>query len=42
MVFDDSSQGQVIEKLSELLPNVCVTILPQALVIEAVDLGDLS
>jgi len=42
LVFDDSSQGQVIEQLSELLPDVGVTVLPQALVVEAVDLGDLS
>ena len=42
LVFDDSSQGQVIEQLSELLPDVGVTVLPQALVVETVDLGDLS
>lgn len=36
LVFDNSSQWQVIEELSELLPNVSVTVLPQALVIESV------
>ena len=42
LVFDDSCQGQVVKKLSELLPDVGVAILPQAFVIEPVDLGDLT
>ena len=36
LVFNDSRQGQVVKKLSELLPDVGVTILAQALVIESV------
>ncbi len=36
LVLDDSSQGQEIEELSELFPNVGVTVLAKALIIEAI------
>ena len=42
LVFNDSSQGQVVKKLSELLPDVGIAILAQAFVIESVHLSDLS
>jgi hypothetical protein len=41
-VINDSGQGEIIEQLGEEHPDVRVTIFPQALVIEAIDLGDLS
>ena len=41
-VIDDSSQRKIIKQLSEVNPDIGVSILPQALVIEPVDLGDLS
>ena len=41
-VVDDSRQRQVVEQLGELLPNVRVSILAQAFVVEAVHLGDLA
>lgn len=34
--FNDSCQGQVIEKLGELLPYVGVSILSQAFIIETI------
>ena len=35
-VLDDSSQGQEVEELSELFPDVSIAIFSQALVIEAI------
>ena len=35
-------QGEVIEQVCEVFPHVGIAILPQALVIEAVHLSDLS
>ena len=36
LAFDDCGQGQVVEELSESLPDVGISVLPQAFVIEAV------
>jgi hypothetical protein len=36
LAFNHSSQREVIEKLSKMLPHICVSILPQALIIEAI------
>ena len=35
-------EGKVVEQVSEVLPHICIAVLAQALVVEAVDLGDLS
>lgn len=35
-------EGEIIEQVCEVLPNIGVTIFPEALVIEAVHLCDLS
>ena len=42
LVFNFGSQWQVVEQISQELPNVCVPVLAHALVIEAIDLGDLA
>ena len=42
LVLDDGGQWQVIEQICEVLPHVCVAVLAEAFVIEAVDLGDLA
>ena len=42
LIFDDSSQGQIIEELCELFPDVRVPVFPQALIVETIYLGDLS
>jgi hypothetical protein len=41
-VVDNSCERKVVEQLSEVNPDIGVTVLPQALVIETVDLGDLT
>lgn len=41
-VIDNSCQGKVVEQLSEVNPDIGVAVLPQALVIETVHLGDLT
>ena len=43
-LLHDSSQRKAIEQLGELLPNVGVSVLAQALVVETVDLrgGELA
>ena len=35
-------EGQVVEQVCEVLPNVGVPVLPETLVVEAVDLRDLA
>lgn len=42
LIIDQSSQGQVIEYLSTVFPDIQRAVLPETLVVEAVDLGDLS
>ena len=36
LIFDYSCQGQVIEELCELFPNVCVAVFPQAFIIKSI------
>lgn len=38
LVLNDSCQRQVIEQVGQDLPHTCAAVLPQALLIEAVDL----
>jgi hypothetical protein len=42
LVVDESSERQVVEEVCKVLPDVGVAVLSQALVVEAVDLGDLA
>ena len=42
LVFNYSRQRQVVEKFSEVFPNVGIAVLAQALVVEAIHLRDLS
>lgn len=42
LVVDESSEGKVVEEVSEVLPHVGIAVLPQALVVEAIDLCDLA
>lgn len=41
-VVDESAKAQIIENIRAVAPDVDRTILPQALVVEAIHLGDLS
>lgn len=42
LVLDESSEREIVEQIGEVPPYVGVSVLPQALVVEAVDLGDLT
>lgn len=41
LIFDDSSQGQVVKQLSELLPDICVAVFTQAFIIETISINKL-
>src|SRR5271163_1536995 len=42
LVVDKSGEGEIIEEVCEIFPNICVAIFSQAFVVEAIHLGDLS
>ena len=42
LVVDQGGEGEVIEQIREVFPDICVSVLAKALVVEAVHLGDLS
>ena len=42
LVLDESSEGEIIEKIGEVPPYVGVSVLAQAFVVETVYLGDLA
>jgi len=42
LVVDQSGKREVVEKICEVFPDVCVTVFTKALVVEAVYLGDLT
>ena len=41
-LFNDSSEREVVEEICEVFPDISVSVLPQALIVETVDLGDLT
>ena len=41
LVFDQGSEGEVVEKIREVPPYIGVAVLPQALVVESIHLRDL-
>lgn len=41
LVIDQGSQGEVIEEIGKVLPDVGVAVLAETLIVEAVDLCDL-
>ena len=41
-IGDDCSHWQVVEGVSEVLPNVCVAVFSEAFIIEAIHLSNLS
>lgn len=42
LVLDQGGEGEVVEEVGEVLPDVGVAVFAEALVIEAVDLSDLA
>jgi hypothetical protein len=41
-LLNNSSEGEVIEEISEVFPHISVSILPKALIIKTIDLSDLA
>jgi hypothetical protein len=41
-LFNYSSEREVIEEICEVFPDISISVLPQALIVETVDLGDLT
>lgn len=42
LVFDESSEGEVVEEVGEVFPHVGIAVFAQALVVEPIHLGDLT
>lgn len=42
LVIDKCSEGQIVKQICEVLPNIGISIFPQAFVVKAVHLCDLS
>jgi hypothetical protein len=42
LVFNESSEGKVVEEVGEIFPHVGIAVFAEALVVEAVDLGNLA
>jgi hypothetical protein len=42
LVVDEGCEGEVVEEVGEVLPDVGVAVFPQALVVETVNLRDLT
>lgn len=42
LVFNESSEGKVVEEIGEVFPHVGVAVFAKTLVVETVDLGDLT
>lgn len=42
MALDDCTQGDIVEEVGEQFPDSVGAVLPEAFVVEAVDLGDSS
>lgn len=42
MAVDESGEGKEVEQVGEVFPDVLVSVLPDALVVESVNLSDLA
>lgn len=42
LVLDKGSQGQEVKEVGEVFPDIRIAVLAKALIVEAVDLRDLS
>lgn len=42
LAVDQCGQGKVVEKISEVFPDVGIAIFPETFIVETVDLSDLS
>jgi hypothetical protein len=42
LVVDQSGEWEIVEEVCEVLPDICIAVLPEALVVETVDLSNLA
>lgn len=42
LVVDEGGEGKVVEQVGEVLPHVGISVLAETLIVEAIDLGDLT
>lgn len=42
LVFDEGGEGEVVEQIGEVLPDIGVAVLAQAFIVEPINLGDLT
>lgn len=42
LIVDEGHEGQKVEDIREVLPDIQGPILPEALVVKTIDLGDLA
>jgi len=42
LVVNQGGERKVVEKICEVFPDVCVSVLSEALIIETIDLSDLA
>lgn len=42
LVIDESGEGKVVEKVGEVLPHICISVLAETFIVEAVHLGNLA
>ena len=42
LIVYQRGEGQVVEQISEIFPDVCVTVFSETLVVEPIDLGNLA
>jgi hypothetical protein len=42
LILNESGQWKIVKKICEVFPDICIAILAQALVVKAVNLGNLA
>ena len=42
LVVDEGSEGEIVEEVGEVFPDICIAVFPQTFVVKAIDLGNLS
>lgn len=42
LVVDECSERKIVEEVGEVFPDICVSVLSETLIVEAIDLGDLA
>lgn len=42
LVINERSEGQIVKEVREVLPDICVAVLAQTLIVETIHLRDLA